>query len=198
MAIRRVAQMGNPILHQIAAPIEDPTAQEVVQLAEDMKDTLVEIGGSGLAAPQVFESVRVVVYRLSKRVNSEIKETHGPWIVMINPELALLTETTNLGWERCLSIPGLHGKVPRARRVKIRYLTLDGELVNHEAEGAHANLLQHECDHLDGILYTMRMTDLSKLAFNAEPGQLAEEFANGEELSPRMQKLVEAWTGRNQ
>ena len=198
MAIRRIARMGNPILHRIAAPIEDPTAPEIVRLAEDMKDTLIDIGGSGIAAPQVFESVRVVVYRLKKALKAEAEEILDPWIVMVNPELTPLAEATELRWEHCLSIPGLHGKVPRMLRIQIRYWTPDGEEVSHEAEGAHAIMLQHECDHLDGILYPMRMTDLSKLEFNAEPGQLAQDFADGVELSPRMRRLVEAWPGRSQ
>lgn len=198
MAIRRIARMGNPVLNRVAAPVADPTDPEIVRLARDMQDTLIDVGGSGLAAPQVFESVRVVVYRLSPRLLAEAEAGAEPWCVMVNPELTLLGEDTELGWERCLSIPGLHGKVARHRRLACRYRTLDGEEVRHEAEGAHAVLLQHECDHLDGILYPMRMDDLALLEFDAEPGHLARDMAAGEKVWPVLRGLVEAWPGRAQ
>lgn len=198
MAIRKIARMGNPVLNRVAEPVPDPTDPEIARLAEDMKDTLVDIGGSGLAAPQVFESLRVVVYRLSPRLLAERPEGAEPWTVMVNPVLTPEGEETELGWERCLSIPGLHGKVPRHRRLQVSYRTLAGETVSHAAEGAHAVLLQHECDHLDGILYPMRMTDLSKLEFDAEPGHLARDLEAGEKIWPMLRRLVEEWPGRAQ
>ena len=198
MAIRKIARMGNPVLSRVAPPIADPTAPEVERLARDMQDTLIDIGGSGIAAAQVFESTRLVVYRLSKRLQAEAAGAAEPWVVMANPVVTLLEEPSALGWERCLSIPGLHGKVPRARRVHCRYQRLDGSAVEHEAEGAHAVLLQHECDHLDGILYPMRMTDLALLEFDAEPGHLAADMAAGERIWPVLRKLVEDWPGREQ
>ena len=178
--------------------IEDPTDPEVARLARDMQDTLVDIGGSGIAAPQVFESVRLVVYRLSQRLAAENGLADPPWVAMVNPELSPRDEAGEMGWERCLSIPGLHGKVPRHRRLGYRYWTLSGEEVAGEAEGAHAVLLQHECDHLDGVLYPMRMTDLSFLEFDAEPGRLAQDMARGEKIWPVLTKLVEDWPGRAQ
>jgi len=198
MAIRKIARMGNPVLYRIAEPVADPTDPEIARLAADMKDTLIDIGGSGLAAPQVFESVRVVVYRLSARLLAEREQGAEPWTVMVNPVLTLLGECSETGWERCLSIPGLHGKVARHASVDVTYQTLAGETVSHQAEGAYAVLLQHECDHLDGVLYPMRMSDLSKLEFDAEPGHLARDLEAGEKIWPVLRRLVEEWPGRAQ
>lgn len=198
MAVLRIAKMGNPILSMVAKPIDDPTAPEIRRLAADMQETLEDIGAGGLAAPQVFESKRLFIYRL---IPSRIPKDSGieprPWTVMVNPVITPASEDTTLVWERCLSIPGLHGKVPRHPRIKIRYQTLDGEAVSHEAHGVWASLLQHECDHLDGILFPMRMTDLSLLAFNDEPGQLARDFAEHPSgIDPLYVDMVERWPGR--
>src|SRR3990170_6841275 len=170
--------MGNPVLLQKAAPVADPRAPEIRRLAADMQETIEDIGASGLAAPQVFASKRVVVYRI---IAARIPEGSGleprPWTVMVNPLITPKTETKTPVWERCLSIPGLHGKVPRYLDIRITYQTLEGESVSHDARSSWAALLQHECDHLDGIVYPMRMTDLSLLAYNDEPGPLAREIA---------------------
>ncbi len=198
MAIRRIARMGNPVLNQVATRVDDPTAPDVARLAGDMKDTLVDIGGSGIAAPQVYESVRLVVYRLTSRLAEDQEIAADPWTVMVNPELTPLGADTLTGWERCLSIPGLHGKVSRPARLRLVYTTLTGETVEREVDGAHATLLQHECDHLDGILYPMRMDDISKLEFDAEPGHLAADMAAGVKIWPVLRKLVEDWPGREQ
>ena len=196
MTIRKIAPMGSPVLYEIAAPVPDPTDSEVARLARDMQDTLVDIGGSGIAAPQVFESTRLVVYRPSGRMLAEAEAAEDAWVVMVNPELTLSSGAPVAGWERCLSISGLHGLVPRASKVGCRYRTLSGETVEHEVEGALAVLLQHECDHLDGILYPMRMTDLSKLEFAAVPGQLAKHLAAGGKAWPVLRELVDDWPGR--
>jgi peptide deformylase len=190
--------MGNPVLNWVAAKVADPGDPEIARLADDMKDTLVDVGGFGLAAPQVFDSARVVVYRLSPRLLGGVEESADSWVVMVNPVVTPVTGEVQLGWERCLSIPGLHGKVPRYQRVRVTYQTLSGEDVSNEAEDVYAVLLQHECDHLDGVLYPMRMTDLSMLEFNAEPGRLASDLAKGETVWPSMRKLVDDWPGREQ
>jgi peptide deformylase len=199
MAVLRIAKMGNPVLLQKAAPVPDPTAPEIRQLAADMQETLEDIGASGLAAPQVFVSKRVVVYRI---IASRIPEGSGleprPWTVMINPVVAPKTEAKTPTWERCLSIPGLHGKVPRFMHIKITYQDLDGQTHGHDAHSSWAALLQHECDHLDGIVYPMRMTDLSLLAYNDEPGPLAREVvADRKGIDPLFIDLVERWPGRS-
>ena len=198
MAVLRIAKMGNPALLQKAAPVADPTAREIRELAAAMQDTLEDVGASGLAAPQVFVSKRVVVYRI---IAARIPQGSGleprPWTVMVNPVITPKTAAKTPVWERCLSIPGLHGKVPRFMHINIAYQDLEGRSVRHDAHSSWAALLQHECDHLDGIVYPMRMTDLSLLAYNDEPGPLAREVAadtNG--IDPLFIDLVERWPGR--
>jgi peptide deformylase len=198
MAVLRIAKMGNPILGKVAEPVADPTAPEIRRLAADMQETLEDIGASGLAAPQVFVSKRVVVYRV---IASRIPEGSGlvprPWTVMINPVITPKSSAATAVWERCLSVPGLHGKVPRHLHIEIAYQDLDGKTHRHEARSSWAALLQHECDHLDGVLFPMRMTDLSLLAYNDEPGPLARELASGEKsIDPLFIDLVERWPGR--
>ena len=198
MAVLRIAKMGNPALQKIADPVPDPTAEEVATLAQDMQETLEDIGASGLAAPQVMVSLRVVVYRM---IPARIPEDSGlkpiPWTVMINPKITPRTETKTEVWERCLSIPGLHGKVPRWPEISIRYQTLTGDWISQNAYLSWAALLQHECDHLDGVLYPTRMTNLSLLSYNDEPGQLARDVTTDESIDPVFVDLVESWPARN-
>ncbi len=198
MAVLRIAKMGNPVLSKVAAPVADPTAPEIRQLAADMQETIEDIGASGLAAPQVFVSKRVVVYRI---VASRIPEGSGleprPWTGMVNPVITPKSEVKTPVWERCLSVPGLLGKVPRFMHITISYQDLQGKTVTHDARSSWAALLQHECDHLDGILYPMRMTDLSLLAYNDEPGPLAREVAaDPKGIDPLFIDLVGRWPGR--
>jgi len=199
MAVLRIAKMGNPVLLEKAAPVPDPTAAEIRRLAADMQETLEDIGASGLAAPQVFVSKRVVVYRI---IAARIPEGSGlqprPWTVMVNPVITPKSDSKTPVWERCLSIPGLHGKVPRHLDISIRYQDLEGKTHSHDAHSSWAALLQHECDHLDGIVFPMRMTDLSLLAYNDEPGPLAREVAaNPKGIDPLFIDLVERWPGRS-
>jgi peptide deformylase len=198
MAVLRIAKMGNPVLMQKAAPVEDPTAAEIRQLAADMQETLEDIGASGLAANQVFVPKRVVVYRMiALRIPAGSGIPPRPWTVMINPVITPKAPEKTPVWERCLSVPGLHGKVPRFLKIEITYLDLEGKRHAYEAHSSWAALLQHECDHLDGVLFPMRMTDLSLLAYNDEPGPLAKELARGErDIDPLFIDLVERWPGR--
>ena len=198
MAVLRIAKMGNPVLQRKAEPVANPTAPEIRELAADMQETLKDIGASGLAAPQVFVAKRVVVYRI---IASRIPPGSGlvprPWTVMVNPVITPRAAEKTPVWERCLSIPGLHGKVPRYMSIGIRYQDLAGRTHEHDAHSSWAALLQHECDHLDGVLYPMRMTDLSLLAYNDEPGPLAREVAaNPAGIDPLFIDLVERWQGR--
>jgi len=198
MAVLRIAKMGNPVLLRKAEPVADPTAPEIRRLAADMQETLEDIGASGLAAPQVFVSKRVVVYRMiASRIPAGSGIPPRPWTVMVNPVITPKTDRTTPVWERCLSIPGLHGKVPRYLNINIRYQTLDGKTESYDAHSSWAALLQHECDHLDGVLYPQRMTDLSLLAYNDEPGPLAREVhQNPQGIDPLFIDLVERWPGR--
>ena len=198
MAVLRIAKMGNPVLQRKAEPVADPTAPEIRELAADMQETLEDIGASGLAAPQVFVSKRVVVYRMiAARIPPGSGLVPRPWTVMVNPVITPRAAEKTPVWERCLSIPGLHGKVPRYMSIGIRYQDLEGRTHEHEAHSSWAALLQHECDHLDGVLYPMRMTDLSLLAYNDEPGPLAREVAaNPAGIDPLFIDLVERWPAR--
>ena len=198
MAILKIARMGHPVLSRVATRVEDPTDPEIARLAADMRETLEDIGASGIAAPQVFVEKRVVVYRMiAARIPAGSGIEPVPWTVMVNPEITPLAEEKIPVWERCLSIPGLHGKVPRFPRISIRYQTLEGGTVEQEAHGTWSALLQHECDHLDGVLSPMRMEDLSLLAFNESPGPLAEEAAQyPDRVDPLFLDLVEQWPTR--
>ena len=198
MAVLRIAKMGNPVLMQKAAPVEDPTAPEIKRLAADMQETLEDIGASGLAANQVFVAKRVVVYRIiAARIPAGSGLEPRPWTVMVNPVITPKTKNTTPVWERCLSVPGLHGKVPRYLHIEISYSDLSGKKHTHEARSSWAALLQHECDHLDGIVFPMRMEDLSLLAYNDEPGPLAKEIAaDPKGIDPLFIDLVERWPGR--
>lgn len=199
MAVLRIAKMGNPVLLQKAAPVEDPRAPEIRRLAADMQETLEDIGASGLAAPQVFVSKRVVVYRIiASRIPAGSGLVPRPWTVMVNPVITPKRPAKTPVWERCLSIPGLHGKVPRYLDINIRFFDLEGKVHTHDAHSSWAALLQHECDHLDGVVYPMRMSDLSLLAYNDEPGPLAREVtADPMGIDPLFIDLVERWPGRS-
>jgi peptide deformylase len=183
MAILKIARMGHPVLRRAAAPVADPTAPEIHRLVRDMLETMEDAGGTGLAAPQVHVPLRLVVFFVSgPRADAEAEDGLGradvPLTVLINPVIEPLTGDEALGPEACLSVPGLVGLVPRVTRIRYRGLTLAGEPLDREAEGFHARVVQHECDHLDGILYPQRMTDLSLLAFTSEVGRDAPEDAS--------------------
>jgi peptide deformylase len=168
MAILKIARMGHPVLHAPASPVADPRAPEIKALVGDMWETLADIGGAGLAAPQVHVSKRVVVFHVPKARAAREGADAVPPTVLINPEIEPVGSDLVEGWEACLSVPGLTGWVPRRSRIIYRALTPEGERIEREASGFHARVVQHECDHLDGMLYPMRMTDLSKLMFVEE------------------------------
>ena len=166
MAILRIARMGHPILMKTAEPVLDATAPPILTLVNDMVETMMDAPGIGLAAPQVHAPLRVVVYRLPEgRV--PLDETRD-LTVLINPVITVLDETTELGTEGCLSLPGMRGLVPRPVRVRVQAETLGGETLDYEARGYHARVVQHECDHLDGILYPMRMESLETFGYIEE------------------------------
>ncbi|KAA0681021.1 peptide deformylase [Roseomonas genomospecies 6] len=171
MALLKIARMGHPVLRKVAAPVPDPTAPEIRRLASDMIDTMLDAPGVGLAAPQVHESLRMIVFRVPGERSGG--ESVGP-TVLINPVVEPLGDALVTGLEGCLSIPELRGIVPRFVRIRYRGVGLDGEPIEREAEGFHARVIQHECDHLDGVLYIDRMTDLRYLAFKDEAHHVAE------------------------
>ncbi len=171
MAIRKIALMGNPVLRRRAREVEDPSAPAILRLVEDMLETLDDIEGAGLAAPQVHEPLRVVIFHVpAARAAEEEGGRDGlvPLTALVNPVVEPLTTERRLGWESCLSAPDLIGAVPRFTRIRYSGLTLDGGRIERIAEGFHARVVQHECDHLDGVLFPMRMTDASLLGFVEE------------------------------
>src|SRR5262249_51814488 len=158
MALLKIARMGNPVLRAPAAPVDDPEAPWVRRLVNDMVETMEDAGGTGIAAPQVHEPYRIVVFRVpDQRVTGMPGDTAQDLTVLLNPVIELLGGERALGWEGCLSVPGLRGVVPRHLRIRYRGKGLDGEFLQREVEGFHARVVQHECDHLDGILYPQRM-----------------------------------------
>ena len=166
MALLKIARMGHPVLMTPAAKDDDPTAPAVRHLVRDMVETMADAGGIGLAAPQVHVGLRVVVYFVPPE-----REEDGDGVdltVMINPEVTPLGDETAISSEGCLSLPGMSGMVRRPSRVRVAYSTLDGERVEEELSGYQARVVQHECDHLDGVLYPMRMDDLSTLGYVEE------------------------------
>ncbi len=178
MPILKIARMGHPVLSQRAEEVADPTAPEVSRLVAAMIETMEDADGTGLAAPQVHMPWRIVVYkvvaaRIDAGVEAEADDSGDevaasrevPTTAMINPVVEPLGEETSVGFEACLSVPGMAGPVRRSDRVRLTYQTLEGDTVDREAEGFHARVLQHECDHLDGILYPMRIEDMSQFGF---------------------------------
>ncbi|WP_137177593.1 peptide deformylase [Roseomonas sp. AR75] len=167
MAILKIARMGHPVLLRRADPVEDPTHPEIRRLVADMAETMEDAGGIGLAAPQVHVPLRLFVWRGGA----------GNVIALINPEIEAVGEETESGWEGCLSIPGLRGSVPRASRIRFRGLDIAGKPVEGEAAGLTARVIQHEYDHLDGLLYPMRMTDFTLFGFTDELARAAAKTA---------------------
>ncbi|MGO2958485.1 MAG: peptide deformylase [Acetobacter sp.] len=168
MAILKIARMGHPVLLQRAAEIEDVTAPEIQRLISDMRETLADAGGVGLAGPQVHVSKRLFLYSVPQ-VRSEGEDDPALDVqVILNPELEPVDDEMIPRVEGCLSIPGLRGQVPRYKRVRYAGYDETGKRINGVASGFRAHVMQHEMDHLDGILYPMRMTDLGRLGFEAE------------------------------
>jgi peptide deformylase len=170
MAILKIARMGHPVLRRVADPVADPTDPEIQRLILDMAETMEDAAGAGLAAPQVHASSRIILFIVpATRATHENEEDRPRGLsVLINPEIEPVGTEMIPGWEGCLSIPGIRGIVPRYSHIRYRGLDLHGDPVEREAKGFHARVVQHEMDHLDGILYLDRMPDLSLLTFNEE------------------------------
>ncbi len=165
MAILKIARMGHDVLVDPAVSVDDPGAERILRLIGHMRETMADAQGIGLAAPQVYQSLRLILF-----LDAPDREegANRPPVVLINPEIEPLDDRIELGIEGCLSIPGFQGLVPRYARIGYRGLSPEGRIIEREADGLHARVVQHEVDHLDGILYTMRMPDLTKLSFESE------------------------------
>ncbi|MBV8133286.1 MAG: peptide deformylase [Alphaproteobacteria bacterium] len=169
MTLLKIARMGHPVLRGTAGLVDDPTAPWVRRLVEDMIETMEDARGTGIAAPQVHQSHRIVVFRVpDERVTEMPGDVAQDLTVLINPVVELVGRERALGWEGCLSVPGLRGVVPRHLRIRYRGTSPEGEVIDRAVEGFHARVVQHECDHLDGILYPQRMTDFRLLVFLEE------------------------------
>lgn len=164
MPIRPVLRMGDPLLLQKATPVERFDTPELHALIQDMWDTMEAMDGAGIAAPQIGVSLRVAIFGVGKNPRYPDAE-QVPYTVLINPVLTPIGETMEDGWEGCLSVPGMRGLVPRY--VRLHYTGFDqyGKPIDRMVSGFHARVVQHEYDHLDGILYPMRIQDMSQFGF---------------------------------
>ena len=172
MSVREVLRMGHPVLRERARPVEKFATPELRELLQDMKETMAAKNGAGLAAPQIGVSQRIVIFGVESNPRYPDAE-EVPFTVLVNPKIVLLTKEVEEGWEGCLSVPGMRGIVPRYTRLRYTGFDAEGNPIDRVAEGFHARVVQHECDHLDGILYPQRMTDMSRFGFNEElfPGE---------------------------
>jgi peptide deformylase len=168
MAILKIARMGHPVLLQRAEPVADPGAPEIRRLVADMMETMEDAPGAGLAAPQVHVPLRLFVFRVQPGRAEGPDDTPTPNTVLINPVVEPVGDARLLRWEGCLSIPGLRAAVPRYARVRYSGVDCDGRVVEAEVGGFHAGVVQHEYDHLDGILYPMRVTDFRLFGFQED------------------------------
>lgn len=156
--------MGHPLLRQVASPVTGFGTPELRALVSDMNDTMHALDGAGLAAPQIGVSLRVVIFEVDR--NPRYPEAEAvPYTVLVNPVLEPLGEEQEDGWEGCLSVPGMRGLVPRFRRLRYRGFDLEGREIDRVVDGFHARVVQHEVDHLDGVLYPMRIRDLRSFGF---------------------------------
>ena len=183
MAILKIARMGHPVLKGRAEDVADPTTSEVQKLISDMRETMADAGGVGLAAPQVHVPLRLVIFQIPATRLHQDPEERGELVeqVLINPVIQPRSEDLEVGWEGCLSVPELRGAVPRHTRIHYQGLDEKGALIDQEAYGFHARVVQHECDHLEGILYPMRMTNLTSLHYTSEMRFNAETFSVSED-----------------
>ncbi len=170
MALLKIARMGHPVLRTVAEPIADPLAPEIQRLGVDMVETMHDAHGAGLAGPQVYESRRIIVFHAPVERGGPQTEATAPLTIVINPEITFIEppEDGPADWEGCLSIPDLRGQVPRSPHIGYKGLGLKGETIEREAKGFHARVVQHEVDHLDGVLYIDRMKGFNSLTFESE------------------------------
>jgi peptide deformylase len=167
MAIRPVLRMGHPLLQQVAVPVERYGTAELRELVADMDDTMRALNGAGIAAPQIGVSLRVVIFEVTRNPRYP-QAAPVPYTVLINPELELLGDERDEAWEGCLSVPGLRGVVARHTSLRYRGYDLGGRSIDRTVTGFHARVVQHEVDHLDGILYPMRVADMRRFGFEDE------------------------------
>ena len=166
MAVREILKMGDPRLLRVAQPVQALGTPELLALVDDLHETMVAANGAGLAAPQIGVDLQVVLFGFQR--NERYPEAPPvPMTVLVNPVITPLSDAEEEGWEGCLSVPGLRGVVPRWSRIRYRGFDAHGRPVEREAEGFHARVVQHECDHLIGRLYPTRMRDFTRFGFTS-------------------------------
>ncbi|MEE3235490.1 MAG: peptide deformylase [Candidatus Latescibacterota bacterium] len=168
MSILKITQMGHPILRQVAktVPIEEILLSETQQFLDNMIETMNDYSGIGLAAPQVFDPRQIIIVGINPFEMNQTNE--NPFTILFNPELTFLSETNVDDWEGCLSIPDIRGIVPRSKSIGLSGYNREGSQLTFEAHDYFARVLQHEIDHLNGILFLDRMTDLTTLSYSEE------------------------------
>lgn len=167
MAIREILRMGNPILLKVSEKVKKFDTPEIHELIKDMIETMKDAQGAGLAAPQVGESIQLVIFGVDKNERYPDAE-EVPFTVLINPVITPLTQEKEDDWEGCLSVPGMRGVVPRYKKINYKGFDQYGNEINRNAEGFHARVVQHECDHLFGILYPSRIENMKLFGFHDE------------------------------
>ncbi|MEK7323132.1 MAG: peptide deformylase [Pseudomonadota bacterium] len=175
MAVQKILRMGDARLLRVAEPIREFNSPVLDRLIQDMFDTMAALDGAGLAAPQIGVNQRLVIFGIESNPRYPDVEP-VPTTVLINPEIEILSDEMDEAWEGCLSVPGLRGLVPRYTRLRYRGYDQTGRRFEREVHGFHARVVQHECDHLDGILYPRRIRDLTQFGFEEDlfPEQGAE------------------------
>lgn len=167
MAIKTVLRMGDARLWQVSDAVKNFATPELLQLLQDMRDTMQAMNGAGLAAPQIGVALRVVIFGV--QLNSRYPDAESvPETVLINPVISPVGTATDEAWEGCLSVPGLRGVVRRYSQIRYQGFDEQGARIDRTVIGFHARVVQHECDHLDGVLYPMRVTDMTQFGYTAE------------------------------
>src|SRR6056300_813163 len=167
MAIRKILKMGDPFLLKKADPVKQFNTAELNQIIQDMIETMEANDGAGLAALQIGLSMQLVIFGFQKNERYPEAET-VPFTILINPKIKPLDDEKENGWEGCLSVPGLRGVVPRYKKIHYQGFDQHGDTISRTVEDFHARVVQHECDHLDGILYPMKIEDYRYFGFHEE------------------------------
>jgi len=166
MSILKIARLGHPILYKKASAVDNITEPDIKKLIHDMSETMLDYKGIGLAAPQVHISKQIIIFRMlddQEKESNEIKIT-----ALINPKITKISEETENQWEGCLSIPGMLGLVKRYSSISYEGIDMSGNKIQQQAEGLHARVVQHECDHLNGIVFTHRLVDQKAFGYEGE------------------------------
>lgn len=167
MTVREILKMGDPRLLRVAEPVRTFGTPELRTLVSDMFETMRSVNGAGLAAPQIGVDLQLVIFGFPGGNQRYPDAPPVPETILLNPVIEPLDERLEEGWEGCLSVPGLRGVVPRHARIRYRGVDLDGGAIEREADGFHARVVQHECDHLIGMLYPMRVRDFSRFGYTS-------------------------------